>query len=223
MLHIVYRQNTRLSAKFKISLSRGIVSRPNTIQCAWSADHRISLQCFPMNEVQRKYANISQMFCFRQNSDQFTARTFNDERFAEIFVADALAQTRSITNISVTDDLKLEMSRARSTARCESNFVRVAAEHGILFSRSQRLRITFVSRLQACLTMVPNSMAEGSKSACAGCRCLPVRLTQSKFTQKKRKILSEDSRDLLENERSTVLNAEPKPRLSQSNLNWEEN
>ena len=62
---------------------------------------------FPTNEVQRKYANISQMFCFRQNSDQFTARTFNDERFAEIFVADALAQTRSITNISVTDDLKV--------------------------------------------------------------------------------------------------------------------
>ena len=58
-----------------------------------------------MNEVQRKYANISQMFCFRQNSDQFTARTFNDERFAEIFVADALAQTRSITNISVNQSL----------------------------------------------------------------------------------------------------------------------
>ena len=75
--------------------------------------------------------------CFRQNSDQFTARTFNDERFAEIFVADALAQTRSITNISVTDDLKLEMSRARSTARCESNFVRVAAEHGFhIFTKS---------------------------------------------------------------------------------------
>ena len=101
----VLSQNTRLSAKFKISLSRGIVSRPNTIQCVWSADHRISFQCFPTNEVQRKYANISQMFCFRQNSDQFTARTFNDERFAEMFVADALAQTRSITNISVNQSL----------------------------------------------------------------------------------------------------------------------
>ena len=43
------------------------------------------------------------------------------------------------------------------------------------------------------------------------------------YVKKKRKILSEDSRDLLENERPTVLNAEPKPRLSQSNLNWEEN
>ena len=74
---------------------------------------------------------------FGRNSDQFTARTFNDERFAEIFAADASAQTRSITNISVTDDLKLEMSRARSTARCESNFVRVAAEHGFqIFTKS---------------------------------------------------------------------------------------
>ena len=64
-----------------------------------------STSMFPMNEVQRKYANISQMFCFRQNSDQFTARTFNDERFVEMFVADALAQTRSITNISVNQSL----------------------------------------------------------------------------------------------------------------------
>ena len=90
---------------------------------------------FPTNEVQRKYTNISQMFCFRQNSDQFTARTFDDERFAEMFAEDALAQARS--NIDVTDDLKLEMSRARSTARCEGNFVRVAAEHGFqIFTKS---------------------------------------------------------------------------------------
>ena len=126
----------RLSAKFKISLSReSFLGRTQFNACG----PQTTVFHFNVSD-ERSSEEICKYFtdvCFRQNSDQFTARTFNDERFAEMFVADALAQTRSITNISVTDDLKLEMSRARSTARCEGNFVRVAAEHGFqIFTKS---------------------------------------------------------------------------------------
>ena len=138
---------------------------------------------FPTNEVQRKYANISQMFCFRQNSDQFTARTFNDERFAEMFAADASAQTRFITNISVTGDQKVRCAASSDHVTLREQLFRVAAEPDFpSFSRSQRLRITFVSRLQTCLTVAPSSTEEGSKSTCVGCQRLPVRLTLPKVT-----------------------------------------
>ena len=93
---------------------------------------------FPTNEVQRKYANISQMFCFRQNSDQFTARTFNDERFAEMFAADASAQTRFITNISVTGDQKVRCAASSDHVTLRGQLLRVAAESGFhIFTMSK--------------------------------------------------------------------------------------
>ena len=64
--------------------------------------------------------------------------------FAESF---PLRSTTLKIHISVTDDQKLEVSRARSTVRCESNFVRVAAEHGFqIFTKStteNHVRVTF--------------------------------------------------------------------------------
>ena len=115
------------------------------------------------------------------------------------FVADAFAQTRSITNISVTDDLKLEMSRARSTARCESNFVRVAAEHGFhIFTKS-----TTANHVRVTSAGMPYHGAKfhgrGLKIRLCG---LPVSTGALNaveiYVKKKRKILSEDARDLLE-------------------------
>ena len=91
-------------------------------------------------------------------------------------------QRRSNIHISVTDDQKLEASRARTTLRCESNFSVWPPSTVSIFVRSQRLRITFVSRLQTCLTVAPSSTAEGSKSTCVGCQRLPVRLTLPKVT-----------------------------------------
>ena len=135
------------------------------------------------------------------------------------FVADAFAQTRSITNISVTDDLKLEMSRARSTGRCEGNFVRVAAERGIqIFTKS-----TTVNHVRVTSTDMPyhgaNFHGRGLKIRLCGLTVSTGALNAVEiYVKKKRKILSEDVLDLLENERSTVLNAEPKPRSSQSTL-----
>ena len=86
------------------------------------------------NDLGEIHCFFRRMFPFRSFFAESTLRRNKCRIFSSSI---NVAQTRSITNISVTDDLKLEMSRARSTARCEGNFVRVAAEHGFqIFTKS---------------------------------------------------------------------------------------
>ena len=77
---------------------------------------------------------LSQMFCFRQNSDQFTARTFNDERFAEIlrircrrFQIHKRYRRPKVRGIASSDHVTLR-----------EQLFRVAAEHGFhIFTKSK--------------------------------------------------------------------------------------
>ena len=132
------------------------------------------------NDLCDNSLQFRRMFAFRS----FFAECQLRKNICRIF---SLRATSIKIQINVTDDQKLVVSRARTTLRCESNFSVWPPSRVSIFSRSQRRRITFVSHLQTCLTMAPISMVEGSKSACAGCRCLPVRLTRRNLRKKKEK------------------------------------
>ena len=127
------------------------------------------------NDLCDNSLQFRRMFAFRS----FFAECQLRKNICRIF---SLRATSIKIQINVTDDQKLVVPRARSTLRCESNFSVWPSSWVSIFSRSQGLRITFVSYLQTCLTVAPNSTAEGSKSTCVGCQRLPVRLTLPKVS-----------------------------------------
>ena len=164
---------------FKISLSRESFLGRTQLNARGPQTTVFHFNVFPTNEVLRKnaqtFTDVLLSAEFLINSRRERSMTKDLQKYCG-FVADAF------TYISVTDDQKLEVSRARTTLRCESNFSVWPPSTVSIFSRCQRLRITFVSHLQTCLTVAPSSTAEGSKSTCVGCQRLPVRLTLPKDT-----------------------------------------
>ena len=128
------------------------------------------------NDLCDNSLQFRRMFAFRS----FFAECQLRKNICRIF---SLRATSIKIQINVTDDQKLVVSRARTTLRCESNFsVWPPSRVFHIFHEVNDLRITFVSRLQTCLTVAPSSTAEGSKSTCVGCQRLPVRLTLPKVT-----------------------------------------